>query len=149
MCVLTRTRSSRLLAWLLSSSVRGSSTFTSSERCSLSIRLWMYSCSQTSFQHLSASCKKRHGQTTSRRFTFSRVSTVSLSTVSIGRCWYTPLISRTSGRLLIGRWAAEPPDRSLRVRPRPNSVPNGGPGLFFCGGGMTVSVRLRAWRRTA
>ncbi len=67
-----------------------------------------------------------------RSCTFSRVSTVFLSGVVNGLCWYSSLISRTLGQPLTGwRCAAELPDLSLRVKLRPMSVPNGGPGLFF------------------
>lgn len=63
--------------------------------------------------------------------TFSRVSTLFLSGVVNGRCWYSSLFSRTFGQLLTGwRCAAEPADLSLRVKPRPMSTPNGGPGVF-------------------
>ncbi len=161
-CALTRTKLSRSLAWTLSSSVRGSLTFISSDRCSLSIKLSMYSCNQnyistfvkfyqkkkfsgsvvfSTVSHVAleadyltqlSTFRSRNIAKYHRSCTFSRVSTVFLSGVVNGLCWYSSLISRTLGQPLTGwRCAAELPDLSLRVKLRPMSVPNGGPGLFF------------------
>lgn len=78
-------------------------------------------------------------------FTFSLESTMSLSCLSILLCWYSSLISRTSGQLLTGgRCGVEPPNLVLRVRPRPMSEPNGGPGLLSYSG--EVGVRDCGWR---
>lgn len=48
------------------------------------------------------------------------MSTVSLSSVLIGRCWFSSLICRTLGQLLTGQhWAGEP------VGPRPTPAQRG------------------------
>lgn len=148
MSIPTSTRLSRLLAWMFSSSVRGSLIIICSDHRSLSITFSRYSCTLgIKPSRCQSNALTQSNMRLQTYFTFSLESTMSLSCLSILLCWYSSLISRMSGQLLTGgRCGAEPPDLVLRVRPRPMSEPNGGPGLRSCSGEVGVSVRGCGWR---